>query len=352
MGASAAFLGGVTVAGCATPASVGRDAGGPPRLWYLTQLEYAAEDGLQTLEVHREARCEFRSALSETLPPAPSRAESEKTAAEPESVQPPTRREGISRFLYRFASEDLGQSSGGDTRHALLEFSEPHADTPARMRGHSKSGEVAVPKTLAECVRRQALEALIAATTPTASTQLWHGLALAEFLDPRRSSFLSDADRAEISRAALRAFAGERTTAELERMTLRVLPRLESIPIDVLQEAYAEYDKTLLRLLVLVQRGRAGDRGALEELATLSLEYGGRAQSFAHGMELCFPAPLNPKLYSELTEKPATTPRPATGAPEEMWSDARAIQFLARLQSLIPQATYRSGMGWQTAEER
>ncbi|HVR74772.1 MAG TPA: hypothetical protein VMT52_10590 [Planctomycetota bacterium] len=102
-------------------------------------------------------------------------------------------------------------------------------------------------------------------------------------------------------------------------------------------EGFLESDDIALRLLALASAASRGDRKALTEIFTLSLEYHGEALLFEAAVRPLFPAALDPE--------PAR-PRPVTGDP------AAAAAFVRELHARLGDASWRPGEGWVLAGRR
>lgn len=96
-------------------------------------------------------------------------------------------------------------------------------------------------------------------------------------------------------------------------------------------ERLARADLTPVRVVALMQQALDGDRGAVREIVTLSLEYSGSPACFVVAARRLFPAKLNPSLFQR---------HPVTQ------DNDRPFAFLATLQEYVSSAEYvRAGDG-------
>jgi hypothetical protein len=333
------------LSGCAGRAPQGTAAGGggePRSVYFLTRCGFQT-DGLwhhvdshallsRREAVEMEGLCERAEALLASGaanpggPLAPGRGPSEAS-----------RSYEVSALLF-----------GAPDAHLEIEILDPARGGPRLEvlagRGEARARFTAETPRLAFFLRQRSLLLLATCASqelhPHRRALSWHGPALARFLQPGALEYpedwgaeRSDAQRERILRAVLFELRRLEDSRSVETTVRELLPA-----IAVLSRAdlapLARDERTAVRLLHLAAKAWDGDREALDEILTLSLEYAGDVSVFGAAARSLVPEPLNRELHAGF---------PAGPRPE---SD---VLFLAEVRRRISTLVHEPAGGWRAA---
>jgi hypothetical protein len=217
----------------------------------------------------------------------------------------------------------------------LTDDSSGEVDVRACPGGREIRSRVPAPDLL-EHLRSVSFQALREAMTRPRRARSWHVVALADYLrlDAHSSrSFLEEGEREPLRREILVALESH---PERGRLARALIPRVQLFSETEL-EALDTVDDISLRVLALTLKAIEGERKALDEILTLSLEYFGRARVFAASLGEILPAATNTELYRRY--------------PEFRTSEVQSLALIQEVRGRFAQASYEEGVGWVLGEE-
>jgi hypothetical protein len=170
---------------------------------------------------------------------------------------------------------------------------------------------------------------------------LWHGAALAEFLHkgvlvyPEAWKERAGPQEHRIVSGVLAELARLRDPQGVSLLVESLLPAVETLADLDVQGLQAD-ERTAVKLLLLTREARKGQRGALQEILSLSLEYGGSVSIFAAAARVLFPAAENPLLYFKYPARPR--------------AQEGEIRFLQEISRRFASLSFEPGRGWKLPE--
>lgn len=201
--------------------------------------------------------------------------------------------------------------------------------------GREVRTRVPAPDLLAH-LRQVSFQALREAMTRPRRARPWNFVALADYLrlDVRsRGSFLEEEDRDALRREILAALG---SLPERERLAVALIPRVRLFSRTELEPLEAE-ENIALRVLALTHKAIEGERKALDEILTLSLEYFARARVFAAALGEILPVAVNADLYRRY--------------PDFRTSEVQSLGLIQEVRGRFAQASHEEGVGWVLGEE-
>ena len=192
-----------------------------------------------------------------------------------------------------------------------LEIRDPlNADGQLEVVAIGSSGQTRFLSTqpaLAFLLRQGALsvlgESMGLSSFPARRPLSWQGAALARFAHPGALIYTDDwlgrgqAQQRRILDGSLKELSRLQSHAARARTAAALIPAHEFLN-QADRSLLATRDRTPERVLLLTHRAASGEREALVELFTTSLEYAGSSELFAAAARKLFPAAANPDLHA------------------------------------------------------
>jgi hypothetical protein len=147
-----------------------------------------------------------------------------------------------------------------------------------------------VPATLRDALARRTARSLVRRVSPPRRPLDGELIALADLLD---SGVVDDASLPRVHSLLIERLNASSSPRRLARAVMPSIARFSSEEIAPL----ASSTDVVVRLLALLRAAVAGERGALEEILVLSLEYHGDAEHFCAAVAVLLPRTLHSELH-------------------------------------------------------